>query len=353
MNISNMDERKPVLTEEEVASGLKKSNFLVTGATGMIGQNLVRVLLRLNDEFNAEINIIAHARNAQKANQIYCKEQKRADFNLLISDIATLNVPDDVDYIVHTASVTGGSKQHMDFPMRTISVALEGTKNILDLAMEKKSKGIVFLSSLEVYGNTGVDKPHIYETDGGYIDPVNVRSSYSESKRMCECMFASYAKQYGVPATVARLTASFGYGVSYTDNRVFAQFAKSIAEHKDIILKSTGETVRDYCDAEDVAFALLTLLLRGVPGEAYNVANMNTEISIKELALKFIELYPGSNTSLRFELGEDATKFGYNKIMRNVLDSHKLMDLGWRPKYGIEDMIHHLMDSMIISRNIR
>ncbi len=115
-------------------------------------------------------------------------------------------------------------------------------------------------------------------------------------------------------------------------------------------MKSTGETVRDYCDAEDVAFALLALLLRGVPGEAYNVANMDTEISIKDLALKFIELYPQNNINLLFDLSEDATKFGYNQTMRNVLDSNKLMNLGWRPKYTMEDMIQHLMDSMISSK---
>lgn len=336
----------PILTEKDYAHALKESSILVTGATGMIGQNLVRVLLGMNDRWNVGINVIAHARNDEKARTIFQSEIQRNDLSLVVCDIAALKVHNKVDYIVHAAGVTGGSRQHIDYPMRTISVALEGTKIVLDIAREKNSKGIVLLSSLEVYGNTGMDTQYIQESDGGYIDPLNVRSSYSESKRMCECMFASYAKQYGVPATVARLTASFGRGASSSDDRVFAQFAKSILTRSNIVLKTTGETVRDYCDAEDVAFALLAILLRGAPGEAYNVANMNTEISIKDLALKFIELYPENNTSLCFDLSEGAAKFGYNKTMRKVLNSHKLMDLGWCPRYDIEDMIHHLVDSL-------
>lgn len=325
---------------------LQDSTFLVTGATGMIGQNFLNLLIHINDVYKTGMHILACARDEEKARTVLGDKLSRSDIDLELCDVTELDICKPVDYIVHTASITGGSKQHLDFPMRTISVALEGTKRVLDIALERKSKGVVFLSSLEVYGNTGTEKSYIYETDGGYIDPTNPRSSYSESKRMCECMFAAYAKQYGVPAVIARLTASFGNGVSYKDNRVFAQFAKSVLECKDIVLNSTGGTVRNYCDVEDVATALLVLLMNGVPGEAYNVANMDTKISIKNLALKFIDLYQGSNSTLRFDCREDVTKLGYNKEMRNVLNSEKLMKLGWRPQYGIEDMIRHLVESM-------
>lgn len=335
-----------ILKDSKIAESVGNSTILITGATGMIGQNIVKLLLRYNDEFNTNIRVIGHARNAEKFKKIYEDVLLRSDLSSCICDVTALNTSEKVDYIIHTASVTGGSKQHIDYPMRTIGTSIDGTRVALEMAREQKVKGIVFLSSLEVYGNTGQDKKYITEEDGGYIDPMNVRSSYSEGKRICECMFSAYAKQYGIPATVARLTASFGYGVSYHDNRVFAQFAKSILNHKDIILKSTGETVRDYCDTEDVARALLILLINGVPGNAYNVANMKTEISILKLAERFIELYPESGSKLVFDLSEDVAKFGYNKTMRNVLDSHKLQDLGWSPKYGIDDMIIHLMKSM-------
>lgn len=338
------------LKDDEIAKAISGSTILITGSTGMIGQNVVQLLLNYNDKFNTNIRVLGHARNVEKFEKIYNHMLHRRDFSPCICDVASLYTSEKVDYIIHTASVTGGSKQHVEYPMRTIATSIDGTRAALEMAREQNVKGIVFLSSLEVYGNTGLDKKYIAETDGGYIDPMNVRSSYSEGKRICECMFSAYAKQYSVPATVARLTASFGHGVSYQDKRVFAQFAKSVLEHKNIVLRSTGETVRDYCDTEDVARALLVLLIKGVPGNAYNVANMRTEISIRKLAERFIELYPESGSKLIFDLSEDVTKLGYNKTMRNVLDSHKIQSLGWYPRYNIDEMINHLIESMKLSK---
>lgn len=331
--------------DEEVLNGLKNSTILITGAAGMIGRNIVSVIRRMNAELNLGISVIANELREESLLDCYGAYAAEPGFCLMPGDVRELTVEGTVDYMIHTAGVTGGSKKHIDFPMNTISVSLDGTRRILDIAAEKRVKGLVYLSSLEVYGNPG-DKEYIRETDGGFIDPTNVRSSYSESKRMCECMCASYAKQFGVPAVITRLTATFGYGVSYQDNRVFSQFARSVIERQDIVLKSSGGTVRDYCDALDAAKAFLLLLVKGTPGEAYNVANLDTEISIKDLALKFIELYPESGISLKFDCSVDPVKLGYNAEMRNVLDSHKLMALGWTPEYGIEDMIQHLVASM-------
>lgn len=330
---------------EEILNNLKNSTILITGAGGMISRNFVSVISDLNKEYSLGIKIIANELKEESLLHCYSQYAENPDFRFLPGDVRELSVEGNVDYIIHTAGVTGGSKKHIDFPMNTISVSLDGTKRILDIAVEKKVKGLVYLSSLEVYGNPG-NKDYIKETDGGFIDPTNVRSSYSESKRMCECMCASYAKQFGVPAVIARLTATFGYGVSYQDNRVFSQFARSIIEKQDIVLKSTGGTVRNYCDALDTAKAFILLLIKGIPGEAYNIANLDTEISIKDLALKFIELYPESNIELKFDCSVDPTALGYNAEMRNVLDSHKLMSLGWKPEYNIDEMIRHLVTSM-------
>lgn len=337
--------RKTLSNVQSLVHYYAGKTVLVTGATGMLGQNIVALLLAMNEKLNANIKVIAHGRNPNKMESVFADYAGNNQLSFLLSDIRTLDTDEQLDYIVHTASVTGGSKQHLDSPMTTISTALEGAKCVLDLALKNKAAA-VFLSSLEVYGFTGSDKEELYETDGGYIDCTNVRSSYSESKRMCECMFASYAKQYGIHTNIARLTATFGCGVSKTDKRVFAQFAQSIINKQNIVLKSTGESVRDYCDAEDAATALLYILVKGEAGEAYNVANMDTEISIKDMAIMFTELYPESGSKLVFDLSVDATKLGYNAVMRNVINSQKLLALGWKPVFGMDDMIKHLIESI-------
>ena len=327
---------------QNMYDGFRGQTILITGAAGMISRNVIRLIGELNEKNALGITVIAHVLDEKQAQIL--RNEAAPTVKIVTGDVRTLTVADHVDYIIHTAGITGGSKQHIDFPMNTISVALDGTKQVLEIAKANQCKSMVYLSSLEVYGKPDASVETVTETDGGYIDPVNVRSSYSESKRMCECMCAAYTAQFGVPTVIARLTATFGYGVSIRDNRVFSQFARSIVQKEDIVLKSTGATVRNYCDAADTAAALLLLLLSGKPGEAYNIANMDTEISIKDMAERFIAIYPESGIALRFDCQEDPQKLGYNAQMRNVLDSHKLMELGWKPQYTLDDMIRHLVE---------
>ena len=278
------------ISETMLANQFKDSAILVTGATGMIGQNIVRIIMELNELYNANITLFAHVRNRNKCNIVLENYASIPNFKIVECDITSPFFKEElsgryIDYIIHTVGVTGGSLQHLQRPMDTIDVSLRGTRNVLDLSKNTQCKGIVFTSSLEVYGNTGVDKPYIFETDGGYIDPVNVRSSYSESKRMCECMFASYAKQYGIPATVARLTASFGYGVSYADNRVFAQFAKNIrtADRSCNMVR-----VGDELAAELSSYGISVVHDRTLhDGESYNDAYENSLASIQSYLAKY------------------------------------------------------------------
>ena len=193
-------------------------------------------------------------------------------------------------------------------------------------------------------------KQYITEQDFGSIDPMQVRSSYSEGKRMAECVCASYAKEYGVPVVVARLCQTFGAGVAYDDGRVFAQFARCAIEGRDIVLHTQGNTVRTYCYTSDAITALLTLMLRGVPGEAYNVTNMQTAISIRDMAELVCSLVPEKNIQVRIEIPEDVASFGYNPEMIIRLDSGKLQALGWQSTVDLKDMFTNLIKSMTADR---
>lgn len=324
-----------------VYSMLNNKKILVTGSTGMIGQNIVKKIQELNEQENANIRIVAHARDEERYKKAFGKS-----FESIICDITELNYKGDIDFIIHTASITGGSKKHLDNPLKTLFTSIEGTRKVLELALNCNCKKVVFTSSIEVYGNRNLPSEKIKEDTGGYFDPMNPRSSYSEGKRICETLLASYHKQYGLNTISARLAPTFGYGVSKDDERVFAQFARSIIDGRDIVLKSKGETVRNYCDAQDCADALLLLLCQGETGQAFNVVNMDNEISIKDLAQKFIDLYPESGSSLTMDLKDDPVKLGYNPTIHCVLNSEKLMNLGWKPKYSIDDMIVHLVEYM-------
>ena len=110
----------------------------------------------------------------------------------------------------------------------------------MDLAVDKKIEGMVYVSSMEVYGIPDEKKEYITEKDLGYIELENVRSSYSEGKRICECLCNAYAAEFGLPVKSARLAQTFGAGVLQEDNRVYAQFARSAMKKENLVLRTDG-----------------------------------------------------------------------------------------------------------------
>ena len=211
---------------------------------------------------------------------------------------------------------------------------------------EKQAEGFLYLSSLEVYGTPADDAGMIDESYSGYIDPLKVRSSYSEGKRMVECLCASYAAEYGVPVKIARLSQTFGAGVEYNDGRVFAEFIRCALEKKDIVLHTDGKTVRSYCYTKDAVAAMLLILLKGESGAAYNVTNMDTKISIADMAQLVCDTFQEAGIHVTFDLPDDVDSYGYNPQMVIALDSSRLLALGWKPTTALREMFLRSAASM-------
>lgn len=318
----------------------------VTGATGLLGSQAVKVLLCSNRLLGAGIKVLALARSEQKAKKVFGGLLDREDIELVLGDVTKEIAWDgQVDYVIHGASATS-SKYFVSNPVETIMTAVNGTVNMLEFAKEKQVEGFLYLSSLEVYGTPSADAGRIDESYSGYIDPLQVRSSYSEGKRMVECICASYASEYQVPVKIARLSQTFGAGVEYGDGRVFAEFARCAIEKKDIVLHTKGQTVRSYCYTKDAVAAMLLILLKGECGAAYNVTNMDTKISIADMARLVCDTFAQSGIQVTFDMPKDVASFGYNPEMVIALDSGKLMALGWKPTVGMREMFTRLAASM-------
>lgn len=327
---------------------LAGKTVFITGGTGLIGSNLILSLLQANEKFNLNIKVLALVRDLSKAEQIFSDFIDNEQFKLFIGDILTLPIiPQEIDFIIHGASITS-SADFVNKPVDTIHTALQGSTNILELAKIKQVKSFVYLSSLEVYGV--VEQKEIYEDNIGYIDFTNVRSSYSEGKRMAECLMISYAKQYGVPIKIARLGQTFGPGVDYNDNRVFAQFARAVIENKDIVLHTAGETERNYCYTRDALSAILYILLKGEVAQAYNVANESTMISIRDMAEMVAKLNNQNHTNVVIDL-KDSQALGFNPVVKIQLKTKKLERLGWKPSIDLEQMFTNLINFMISYKN--
>lgn len=321
---------------------LANKTILITGATGLIGFTLVNAILTASQKYRLDIRIVALIRNLEKAKAMFGEDSGFIEF--IVSDITQkVHVDGPIDYIVHAANQTS-SKAFISEPIETIRTAIEGTQNMLELAREKNSTSFAFLSSMEVYGTPSTDEK-ITESHPTNLNTMAVRTCYPESKRMCESLCASYASEYGISAKVIRLTQTFGPGVSYNDGRVFADFTRCALEGHDIILHTKGETKRNYLYTADAATAVLTVLLKGKSGEAYNAANEETYCSIYEMA-NLVAKHCAQGKIKVIIQEEDISKFGYAPVLKMDLDTSKLKALGWKPTRSLTEMFVRLSQTM-------
>ncbi len=329
--IADIDE---ALSQCAFLSALDGKTILITGASGMIGSMIIKVIQSYNRRCHTHIHIIAHVRNIDKARDIlgnYIDDQ----LEWIIGDICSPIVYDKpVDYIIHTASTTT-SKEFVTKPVETIRTTIDGTNTILSFAREKQVQKLIYTSSLEAYGIP--DQFEVEENTNGHIEWTNIRSSYSEGKRIAECLCYSYLAEYQVPIIIARLAQTFGAGFALTDNRVYAQFARAVVQEEDIVLHTQGNTIHDYCYLTDAVVALLLLIVKGETGEIYNIANEATTCSIAEMAQLAAQLSNGK-TQVRFDIA-DAQKFGYNPEVKIKLISKKLRALGWTPQNTLQQAL--------------
>lgn len=319
---------------------LKNKTVMVTGATGFIGRQTVLTMLCMNKVHNLNIKVIAMVRNSAKAENIFKDVIKDENLILLVQDI-TENVKTDIktDYIIHCANPVN-SKFFVEKPVETIDSIVTGTKNILEFAKNQKVNSVVYLSSMEVYGI--IDLPVIKENDYGFIDPLNVRSSYSEGKRLAELLCYSYCKEYDVPVKIIRLSQVFGAGLDYDDSRVLSQFVRSVIEDKDIVLHTEGKSVLTNCYISDTINGILTVMLKGTNGESYNLANPKNVFSIKEIAQMLVDM--SNNSKLIFDI-KDTSKYRPDTILK--LDTTKINSLGWHAQIGLKEMMERTISSYV------
>lgn len=329
---------------------LRNKTILITGATGLIGFNLISALSYVNIYRNIPMKILAYVRDEEKARDRFKKIIKaKGPLNFVVGDL--LNIPEikgNVDYIIHGGSPTA-SRFFVDNPVETIQINLHSGVHLLNMAKEKQSDGFIFLSSMEVYGALNRQEK-VGELHESFIDTMVPRNSYPEAKRMVENLCASYASEYNVPAKVIRLTQTFGPGVKKNDNRVFAQFMRSAMENEDIVLHTKGGTKHSYLYTADAVTAILSVMLNGKVGEAYNAANEETYCSIREMAdtvanLEFMK--EKNNRRIEVKVEENAINNSiYPPELYMDLDTKKIRNLGWKSTRNLHEMFERMMKSV-------
>jgi nucleoside-diphosphate-sugar epimerase len=326
-------------------------SILITGGTGLVGSALIRALLHINRTFSLNMHIVSVSRDKKKANEIFADIAGGKDFNILAADIAEgFSYDGKIDYIFHAASLTSSADFTIN-PVETIDTAVNGTLNMLRTAVSCRAEKFIYVSSLEVYG---ADDPRKMQDDGsplGHIDISLMRSSYPESKRLCELLCNAFTSEYGLDCRIARLAQVFGAGVKIDDSRIFAQFARSVINGEDILLHTSGGSEGNYCYLSEAVTGLLFILLKGGRGETYNVSNEKTHMTIREMANTVAhEVAPAVIGRSLKVISKSANKFDisrYPKAGKLFLDASRLHALGWEPKYSVREMYIRMIEDML------
>ena len=334
---------------------LKNQKILITGANGMICSYLVDVLMEANLQKNLNLQITALVRSEEKGRARFEKYLESQSFLLLVGDVCQSEVFENNlwDYIIHGA----GNAHPIAFatqPVETMTSNFLGSANLLNYALSKKSvaevKKILFLSTGEVYGHAAIEQETGWkESDYGMIDSMDIRSCYPESKRAAETLFRSYEKEYNIHSVIVRLAYIYGATITKDNSRADAQFLRNAVIGEDILMKSTGSQFRSYCYLQDAACAILIALLIGISGEAYNVANKESNLTILQYAKQLAATF---GVKIRMELPETVEKEGYSKMKQEILDASKLEKLGWKPQNNIKQGLQKIKNILIDEGNL-
>lgn len=322
---------------------LEDKSVMISGATGLLGSFLVDVLMYKNYKTNLNCVVYALGRNEERAKNRFSYCYDNDTFKFITYDInKPLNMDElgVIDYILHLASNTHPVAYSTD-PIGTITTNIIGTQNMLEFAVKHRATRCAFASSNEVYGENRGDVEKFDENYCGYINSNTMRAGYPESKRCGKALCQAYIKQKKLDVVIPRITRSYGPTLLNTDTKALSQFLHKGITNQDIVLKSQGTQYYSYTYVADAVSGLLTVLLKGKCGEAYNIADEASDIMLKDLATIIAET---ARTNVVFEIPDEVESAGYSKATKARLDSSKLQKLGWSAKYDIKNGIKRTMN---------
>jgi len=329
------------LTKENINfDKLKNCSILITGARGLIGSFLIDTImyLNINKDLNCKIFAMGFSDKMKERFNYYLNNDLLTYIVQDVNQYINLNIK--VDYIVHLASNTHPILYATN-PISTITTNVIGTNNLLDFAARNMSKRFVFASSNEIYGENRGDIELFDEDYCGYINCNTLRSGYPESKRCGEALCQAYITEKKLDIVVARFTRTYGPTMLLDDSKAISQFLLKALNNEDIVLKSDGKQYYSFTYVYDAVYGLLKVLLDGKSGEAYNISNSNSNITLKDLANTVANIV---GKKVVFDLPSDVERDGFSRATKALLNSKKLERIGYNPKYNIEEGIRRTIN---------
>ena len=319
---------------------LNGKSILITGATGMICSCVAELLLYRNRFCSAGIRIILAGRSKERTERRFSGFEEGKDYQFLPYDATSMEpLSFCADFVIHGAS-NASPGGYVRQPVETMLANVLGLNVLLNQAVKAGTMRVLYISSSEVYGQK--ERAGAFqESDYGYVDLLNPRACYPSAKRAAETLCVSYGAEYSMDTVIVRPGHIYGPTITSSDDRASAQFTRNAVNGQNIIMKSAGTQLRSYCYTMDCASAILAVLIKGENGNAYNISNRASVVSIRDIAEA---LARQAGTQVLFEIPSDVEKKGYNLMDNSSLDSGKLESLGWSPCFNLEEGVKRTIE---------
>jgi UDP-glucuronate decarboxylase len=332
---------------EEIVSSLgdaahefEGKTVLLTGGCGFLGRYFTEVFVHLNQYLLKEPMQLVSLDNlitggCDKTNISKMPNVRFVEHNA----IEQFTWSSRLHYVIHTAGIASPF-YYRAYPLETLEVATIGTKNMLKLATEHGAR-FVFFSSSEIYGDP--DSKHVPtpESYRGNISCQGPRACYDESKRLGETLCYIFHTKHGTQANAIRPFNVFGPGMQESDYRVLPNFASRIKGGLPLNVYASGKQTRTFCYVTDAIVGFLLVVLRGVPGEAYNIGNPDPEISMLELVQR-LETVLGRK--LDFNMIEYPDSYPADEPQRRRPDIRKArLQLGYEPIVDLDEGLRRFL----------
>lgn len=333
--ILSEDIYKIISYTDQDLKNFKFKNILITGGCGFIGYYLMKVF----EGLDLNITLIDNLSSKNTSN-LFINEKKKSKIIFHNIDLSN-NLPDTIiknkyDLILHLAGIPSPI-YYMASPLKTIDIAINGSRQLLELAKKNQSK-YIFFSSSEIYGDPPANKVPTSEDYRGNVSSMGPRACYDESKRLAETLCYIYNTKFGVNCNIIRPFNFYGPGMDIFDYRVIPSLTLNALKGSSLKVYGNGKQTRTFCYITDAITGILKVIIKGVPGEAYNIGvNPNQEISMHNLAKKIKSIL---NSKSKIELIEHPKTYPTDDPNRRAPDISKAYkDLNYIDKGDLDECL--------------
>lgn len=316
------------------ANKLAGRKVLFTGGRGFLGRYFVEIFARLNAEVLSEPVQLVVVDNLISSGNLGSTAIDYPNIKFLQQDAATpIEYDGKFDYIIHAAGIAS-PYYYRAHPLETLDVAITGTRVLLERA-KKDGARFTFFSSSEIYGDPDPRHVPMQESYRGNVSCQGPRACYDESKRVGETLCYIFHEYYGVHTNAIRPFNVYGPGMQETDYRVLPNFANRLKAGMPLAVYGSGTQTRTFCYLTDAMIGFFLVILRGVPGESYNIGNPRPEISMLGL-IETIERVLGK--PIKFNTIEYPDSYPADEPLRRCPDIKKArVQLEFDPKVTLDD----------------